>query len=513
MNRYSSYVLLLISLTLAFLGSTAYAANAEYKEHTLVYEQLCSSLDRPNIDCQCVAKSHATYAHLSPNQQYSEYLIEAYKERIGQPHQKEKAFERYANGRPMNEVRIEMYNAFSEHESADPFFEEVKGCVIPNAAKISLAPLPRAPIFSEVYAYRVNSTGTERLEQCQLVELERVLSADELSALHYVIYRGIDGAELTRKLNVSEEEGKVLATQAQQKLSNYEQNTLNIGNYCSALLVAEENSSGNIITRFVRNTKQRAGPPLGLEGIDVSGNRPAVEDKLGSEIASLKAEVDGIQARNANQPSVKKQIEENEDFQKAKALKNTPAANATSALLSKGCKGAGRTDVFCTCFVENFMSDIGGEGGAAALPVIQEGITNSETMALMQSVDQSRYMQDMSKAQSISLECEQAESQQAASQLSSVGGTAEQRYKAVCVFDDNASEKFCGCAAKHLASKISERELNILTNLEISQRQNENADIASLATDLGMSEMQLMQEMAMNPTLISASMGVMGACM
>lgn len=407
MNQCKLFFFLLISLTVSFYSASASATSAEFKQQASVYETLCSSLDRPNVDCTCVAKSHATYAHLSPNQRYADYLVESYKERLGKPNQKEKAFERYANGRSMGQVQIEMFNAFDEYESADPFYEEVNGCVIPNTAKVSIAPLPSAPIFSEVYAYRVSSTGTERLEQCQLVELERVLSAKELAALHYVYYRGLDEDVLERKTGSSKEDVNVLAQHAHQKLKNYEQNTLNIGNYCAALLAAEENSSGNIIKRFVRNNEERAGPPLGLEAIDVSGNRPEVSDKFANEVETMQAKVNEIKAKNANQPSVKEQIAANKDYQKAQALKNTPANDATEVLLSKGCKGAGHSDEFCSCFVTSFMSEIGGKGGAAALPVIQDGINTSETMALMQSIDQSRYMQDILKAQSISNECEQ----------------------------------------------------------------------------------------------------------
>jgi len=505
--------LLSISLISVFFAVNVQAATAQYKKQEQMYKQLCSSLDRPNVDCQCVAKSHATYAHLSPNQLYADYLIETYKERIGQVHQVERAFEHYAGERSRNDIQIEMYNAFSEYESADPFFEEVAGCVIPNADKVSLAPLPTAPIFKEVFDYRVSSTGTERLEQCQLVELNRVLNPQELAALHYVYYRVIEGEQLSRKLNLSQSQSRELANKARQKLTSYEQSTLNIGNYCSALLAAEENSTGNIIRRFTRSDAQRAGSPLNLEKIDINKPRPALSNKFAGVITGIQTEIEDIRAKQANQPSVQEQIEGNRDFQKAKGLKNTAAANATPSLLSRGCAGSGKSDVFCSCFVENFMSDIGEAGGAAALPIIQDGITNSETMGLMQSVDQSRYMQDMSKAQAISVKCENAESSQNTVELSSVTGSAQERYTAVCVFDNAESAEICECAAKQLANVLSERELNILTNMEISQRQSDESDLSSLAADLGMSESQIMQEIVTNPKIMRASMSIMGACM
>jgi hypothetical protein len=403
-------ICLLLSVS-AFFLQDALAVNTEYLKQESIYKELCETLERPNVDCECVAKSHATYAHLSPNDVYANYLVESYKDRIGIPNQRENAFKLYANGRKMDEVQIEMYNAFSQYESSDPFLEEVQGCLIPDAAKVMLKPLPSAPIFKEVFDYRVSSSGAKRYEQCILVETSEILSSKELVAWHYRIFRGLEGDELASKLNLTQAQAEDMANAAGKKIQNHNANKQNISNYCSALLVAEDDY-GELQTRFMRSGVERAGKPVGLAGIDTTSSRAEISNVFGDEIDSIKQDINDLRAQNANPPSAKKltdDVKNTQIYQTAKLINSTQASNATVSLLSKGCQGAGRTPVFCSCFVETFMADIGEAGGAAALPVINEGISSSEVMALMKSIDQSRYMQDMSKAMAISQTCETAE--------------------------------------------------------------------------------------------------------
>jgi cell division ATPase FtsA len=271
--------------------------------------------------------------------------------------------------------------------------------------------LPLAAIYFEVFDYRVSSTGAKRFEQCTLTETSRVLSADELAAWHYVTFRGVNSDELLRKLNLSEAQAQEVSKRAEKKMQDYEKNERNISNYCTSLLVAEDNY-GELKTRFMRTSAQRAGTPVGLKGIDTASNRPKPSNAFGAEVASIKAEIEDINAQNTKQPSAESlhnEIKNTPEYQEVKSLQNTQAANATTSLLSKGCKGAGRSDAFCSCFVESFITDIGESGGSAALPVIQDGLSNNDVMALMKSIDQSRYMQDMTKAQSISEKCESLE--------------------------------------------------------------------------------------------------------
>lgn len=398
-----------VSMLVLMFIFKVHAETSTYNKQESIYKNLCEQLERPNVDCQCVAKSHATYAHLSPNNQYADFLIESYKKQLGLPNQKVNAFERYVDGRPMNQVQFEMYDAFNEYESANPFTEEVIGCVIPQAPKVQLSPLPTAAIFKEVYDYRVSSTGTKRLEQCQLFETNNVLNSKQLTALHYYNYRGFRGEELTNKLNIPAQEVKETAFNATQKLEDYQKNTRNITNYCLSLLVAEEGSTGNLISRYVRSDAQRKGPPVGLENINVQQGLLPASNSLEDEISSLSKQAEAIKTKNREQTSKKdlmSNIKGSEEYQQATAFKRTPAEKATASLISRGCLGSGNSETFCTCFVEGFMSDVGASGGAAALPVIQDGITMNEMMGLMNSIDQSRYMQDMSAVQTISLKCE-----------------------------------------------------------------------------------------------------------
>lgn len=410
MRNVYTKLLKLIVLNLCFIAAIHANQANMYKQQESLYLEMCSSLNRPNVDCSCVAKAHATYSHLSPNQQYADFLIEKYKLNIGMPNKIDEAFERYLAGRNIQTAQIEMYNAFSEYESYDPFYEEVNGCVIDNTSKVLVPALPNDPVFKEIYDYRVSSTGTKRLERCIINETSKVLSSNELAALHYVYYRGVNADTLKQKLGMGEQEARLSADNASTKFKNYQQSVRNIGNYCAALLAAEEISTGNIIKRFVRSAEQRAGTPVGLESIDVSVDRGLVVNKLGPEIATLQADADAIKRSSSMQNQNKDAATAFKDSNAAKqaqALLETEAMSASQELLSKGCTQAGQTNTFCDCFVSGFLKEIGEDGGAAALPIIADGISDTQTMSLMKNINQATYMQDIMTAQAISARCEQ----------------------------------------------------------------------------------------------------------
>ncbi|GEM_PF-6948896 len=399
----------LVSIVLLIVCIYCDAKTPEYVEREKRFLSLCETLDRPNIDCSCVARSHATYSHLSPSPVYEEYLFERYKQNIGLPNIADQTFQNYATGRDQQTVQIEMYNAFSEYESHDPFVNEVDGCVIPDAPPVVLADLPDKPIYDEVYQHRVNSSGTERYEQCVLVETSKILTPQELALIHFVYHRSVGENMIQNRLGVSLEDAQILAQTANAKYQRYAENTLEPGNYCMAMLRAEELSSGSIIQRYARSESDRQGAPIGLESIDISQPRPEIVDQFGALQAEIEQEVLQIQEEQSRQPSlseVKNEMEQSKELKQATALKEAKPMSASESLIAKGCNGAGYSNEFCECFVSAFIDEMGEDKGAVALPIIADGISDAQKMSLMKSIDQTSYMQDMMQAQNIVSRCE-----------------------------------------------------------------------------------------------------------
>lgn len=106
----------LVSLCVFCFLTHAQSETKTFLQQKVAYLEMCNSLQRSNIDCACVATSHATYAHLSPSDKYAEYLIESYKENIGQPNIMTEVFNAFAGNKTNQQVQIEIYNAFSEFE-------------------------------------------------------------------------------------------------------------------------------------------------------------------------------------------------------------------------------------------------------------------------------------------------------------------------------------------------------------------------------------------------------------
>lgn len=281
--------------------------------------------------------------------------------------------------------------------------------MIPDAPRVTIPPLPQAPIFQEVYEYRVNSSGYARLEQCILVETAKVLKPEELGAWHYVYHRGVGENIIQQGLGISEKVAEALANIASAKFSEYQSNTRDPINYCMAQLRAEELSSGNIQQRFVRNHKLREGKPLGLENIDVSQPRPVVKDKFDMEQAQMKAEIDEIKRQQPSQLSAQELLNEmksSDKFKQAKSIQEASPESVNHDFIMNACINAENTADFCKCFVKAFGAQIGNDNIAAALPVIANGVSDTQAMSLMREIDQTTYMQDMMKVQNISSQCE-----------------------------------------------------------------------------------------------------------
>lgn len=410
MNRHFFLFALAIAASAIFASSYSQAQTPLYKQQFATYKQLCDSLNRTTVDCACVAKSHATYAHLSPNQAYRDYLVEFYKENIGLPNRVGDALQDFADGEKSEEdAHISIFNAFGDYES--PFTEEIQGCVIPNSAPIEIPALPSPPIYKEVFDYRVRSTYWDTYERCGLVETSKVLEPQELAALHYVYSRGLDDNTLSAKMKMSATQVRALADKTSQKFKDYEENTRRVGDYCAALLRAQDMKTGELDSRYARSATARAGTPVGLEGIDTTKPRPSIDNKWQQEQDSVMAEVQDVKQQQASQPNADQVLQDaqnSSEYQTAQAVQQGGKLSGSAALITKGCKGSGYSDAFCSCFVEKFGAQIGIDNVAAALPVIQGGLSDVQSMQLLKGVDQSALAQHMMTTMQITNQCEQA---------------------------------------------------------------------------------------------------------
>lgn len=409
------------------LAERAEPATPSYQSDYAAYQAACEILPRPNVDCACVARAHATWAHMAPDRAYAAYLLALYRQRLGLPGNADAMLEAYfRQSSAKDELGYRANVAFDSIASADPFRDEsVNGCVIPNAPKPQLGPLPAGEFYREVYPKMVSSLGHERLVQCQLIETSKLMSVAAFEARTRVgnlaaPTRSETASEVgARIMGLSLDEFEALVQQADVAYAKAGVTTLDPGAYCAALLAAED-ARGEVLERFLRDAEGRAGPPVGLASVDVIKPRPPITRTLEGSVASMQAEAFAIAARakaenadalaelealrSGDSPAALSQTEVAQLETELKAMqagveaqKADSAASAadgsglSQAELDAACARSGLGAAFCACFTPKFVSEIAPAAGptaymlaASALP---DGFDPMQAIGFAQNMD------------------------------------------------------------------------------------------------------------------------------
>ncbi|WOJ98583.1 hypothetical protein R0137_08430 [Congregibacter brevis] len=398
---------------------------ASYRSDYAAYQSACETLPRPNVDCACVAKAHATWAHMAPDRAYAQYLLELYRQRLGLPSDADARLEAYFNqDDAKDELNFRASIAFESVDHADPFRDDsVKGCVIPGASRPQLDVLPAGTFYEEVYPKMLASLGDQRFVQCELIETSKLMSVDAFEARTRV---GNLAAPTSTK-SANEVGAQVMGLQLQrfdelvgQANTAYAKagiTTRDPGAYCSALLAAED-SSGELKDRYVRNAAERAGPPVGLANVDVTNPRPAITNTLNASVvamqASAQAAADQARAENAealaelqaiqaggspigaSQTEVADLEKELKEMQAGVEAQMAVASSAGStgpsqAELWAACERSGMGSAFCACFTPRFVDEIvpiaGSSAYMLAASALPEGFDPMQSIAFAQTMD------------------------------------------------------------------------------------------------------------------------------
>lgn len=368
------------------------------------YEALCSSLDRTHVDCGCVGKRLATFLHVSPNTDFERMTEASYKVLLGIPADRTGAMEAALGS---DEKRLNIAAAYEPHGGHLIEYEE--GCVIAGAAPTPLASFPPQDIYQRSFEACELSTGAARWCQCDTAGRADLLSPAEFEAnfLSFADYDGEDGSRegLSKmragKMGLAPEAYDALVISASQKLAaaTDDDGSLYGSNRCHALTYGEDSQSGLISNRIARTAEERAGPPVGLESIDVSRAAPraqtgaemlsgiAVEQQEAFDAATRQAEGVEDEARAAQNSAELKQIRDGSNL-----------ANITS-VVERGCLGEdGRSPAYCACLEAEFNRKIPAdmsEGGKrmTAMMLVGAGLSPVESAQIATNASQAEQME------------------------------------------------------------------------------------------------------------------------
>ncbi|EED30474.1 hypothetical protein NOR53_659 [gamma proteobacterium NOR5-3] len=206
-------------------------------------QSACERLQRPNIDCACVAERLESFNQLSPNAGAVEVINQGYLYALGQDNNYEEALVA-AMSNPMAAIgMMQAYDSVGGRPENVTDYEE--GCVISGADKPTLTPTKSSAAIDQYIAGCVRASGDQRFCSCDASRKSERLSAEEFEAYYrsFADYSDDDARSLDelasmrgKAMNMSAAEFQDLQGSARAKIAPFEDAD---ANYCGALLWAE----------------------------------------------------------------------------------------------------------------------------------------------------------------------------------------------------------------------------------------------------------------------------------
>ncbi|MEM1088004.1 MAG: hypothetical protein AAGH90_09750 [Pseudomonadota bacterium] len=475
-----------IAFALCLIGlsvSAAYASDFDNEQSR--YASTCETLDAPNIDCQCVGRAFATWAHLSPTSEYRDYLFERYREDVSLG-TVDDALMRAVDAAPSgDDFEYAEQQRFGSHYKADPFKHGgVKGCVIPGAESPSYPTFQKGSPFQRAYAVEAANSGWTKVPACRIgVDRETYPLSDYEAYVRRVYERSAypTYAALGASLGISEKEAERRYLKVLQDGQKREAAGLGPSRRCIARFGAEDLSTGRIRTEWQRSAAERAGTPMGMESIDLNAPLPELEsfaDMMKRDTEDMQRAFDEMQTVDVDKEVA--DAKNSAEFKRAEAAANAQASSLTPGEVEAACKKSNKSDAYCGCLTNAYQSEIipvaGSSSGALAVILVSDGLTPPQIIATQKAVDDDVYLENFQKMMDIGSRCDgEAVTQIKAEpkpklpetdKTSTTSSPARDRYKAVCM--EANDERFCTCAANKAAELLSESEIDMLIQLETS---------------------------------------------
>lgn len=470
---------------------------------------LCESMDRPNIDCACVARRVDQHRTIAPTQAGSDLVLARYAYALGEDGEPlDAVFQRVVSEAGGPSGLLDLERAFDQLGGALETIEEFEGrCVIEGAARAEpLQPAPGSP--AEAFAascVEAAGAGQARSCGCEAAMFEELAGPQGLEAyrLSFSLYPedpSEDPAAIRAEtLGVSAERYRELEQEARAAIGPYQER---VSNHCSAMLWAEDSPGFD----------EAARAEIGAGRVEraAGGGAALAEARAEMEAAAAEAEAMAQDAGQTNATNLP-------DPARLEAAVGEPEAIDAGAVIAQGCTGS---DAYCGCLAEQFESATAGasEGGRmlAAMTLVGDGLDEVTATRAARSVDaaaQAELAQLFPRVSALPGRCEARAGAMAgarAAEAAAASGSARERYLAVCAYrqgDDAAS--VCRCAADHLDASLSEDEFDLFVRIQAADLEGE----APLADSPELDPEEAARALATNPRLMEAMMGLQSACM
>lgn len=447
------------------LGSLVFASSEATAQTSIA--DACGSLDRPNIDCACVAKRVAVFDRISPDEASKTLIHQGYLNELGLDNSFKETFAEIMQD-PMKAIVVtEAYDVVGGRPENITEYED--GCVIAGAPKPDISLAYTTTSVDQYVASCTASTGDQRYCTCSANRKTARLSEREFEAYFrsFSDYDGDTNGSLAEEnkargdaMGISASEFDALQNRARGKLSPHEEVDEST---CSALLWADQSPGFDDETRI-------------LAGFD-----PGVSDQLAPAAVSA-------------------------------APTSSDAVTRARQIVSTSCASNGNSSQYCTCYASQFETRVVGRAAspkatlAWALMNHGDALKTSEFASLTQSIPQADH-QAAGMLLIETMDMGEGCSQGPAPAATRLKGTPKERMMKVCVAE-NEDKALCSCLVGEMESGLSEDDFELIVDMREAEYRGSEDPLAEVAAERGLTRAEAEEALGSNRAMLSGLMGM-----
>ena len=446
-------------------------------------QNACDALDRPNIDCQCVAKRISTYQRFAPTPEAKRFVIEHYKKSLGLPNDYETAVQVAYGDESDFMRRMAIEESFDQLGGTPSGVEDFEsGCVIAGAEPTSVptlrpVSLPSAYSTESYVAACVNAIGNteknRRYCQCETSRLTSRVTDQEFEA-YYRSFAQYDGGSSRQNLSelraapmgISSEAYDRLSASARSKIEPYKSQD---EASCNARVWADETPGSDADAR------------------QLAGFEPGVA--LAASAAPLSS---------------------------PDHMTGDPEDRARK-IVAESCSQNGNSDTYCRCYMRDFESRVVGQtanGNVTLAWALMQGDSSMSQMdyiATMQSLsreDQQAAGMMLMSTSDLGSNCTQGEP----AEVKPMQGTPKERMLNICIAE-NEDRNLCECAVGKMEESFSSDDFELFVDIREAEFNGADDAFAKVAEDRGLTRAEAETALQNNPAMIGGAMAMAGAAM
>jgi len=439
-------------------------------------QQACEGLDRPNIDCGCVARRVAAFDRVSPTPELKEVVEQGYYRALGLDNRHGQAFEAMAEDPMAMLMAMELYDQFGGLPENVSDYE--RGCVIEGAPVPEVALLRDTPAAANYVAACNTSTGDPRYCACTASRAQSRLAKDEFEAYFRSFSDYSDGdamrpAEMAdargKSMGISGAEFRQLEQDARAKLAPHQEAD---AAYCGALLWADQEAG------LDAEARADAGFAPGMVAAMTPQAEPSIEAPAGS---------------------------------------GGPLEQARS-IAAGSCAQDGNSDQYCACFMDAFESQVVQRASSPSVVLAWtmmgtsvSSLSTMQQMNLMQSLepqDQQAAAMLFTQTMDIADGC----SQGPAPAVAALEGAPRERMMQICI-SENEDEALCECMVDGMEGQFSPDDFELIVDMREAEYQGAEDPLGVVASQRGLSASEAEEALANNPAIMAGTMAMASAAM